>query len=353
MAETEIKSTQERCLSCGGNVKFSPEEKALKCVFCGSLEKIDFTNNNVKHNYEVEEEDKKEYANFAKNNKVFKCKSCGAQVVLNKLEVSKVCPYCLSPCAIDSSEKIGLKPDSIIPFKFSQNKASVLFKQGLKKKWFIPNKFKKSPPIDKIKGVYVPCFSFDAKSSTTYFGELAKQTTSVRNGKTHTHTRHFRISGTKDLVHQNVLVETSSHLDQKVFNSIKPYNIGELVDFKTDFIMGYSVEHYDQALENCKQIADNMIKESIKNTILSKYDYTYVVSYNQQTKFSDELYSYYILPTYQVNYTYKNKNYTTFMNGQTGKVGSGLPKSAIKITFFSLFVALIIIGILILFFVTD
>ena len=91
------------------------------------------------------------------------------------------------------------------------------------------------------------------------------------------------------------------------------------------------------------------MEDIIKSRILSRYNYDTVASYEQKTVFKDEKYSYYILPTYQVSYDYKGKKYTTFMNGETGKVGSGLPKSPVKITFFVLMIIAIIVALVVLF----
>ncbi len=346
MTQTKIDSNQDKCQTCGGILRFSPDDMALKCVSCSNLEKIDIKKDVIKHIYGTDEQKTKEYNEFTKQNKVFKCSSCGSNIVLNTLEVSKTCPYCSSPCVIDKTEKIGLKPDGIIPFKFGKEKARELYKKGIKKKWFIPNVFKKTPPIDEMKGVYVPTFLFDANAFTSYSGRLGTSRTDAR-GRTYTSYRN--ISGTYKSSHKDVLVETSSKLDQITFNSINPFNIKEVVSFNSSFILGYSVEHYNQKLDVCKNLADNIMKNKIKALILSQYSYDTVASFYQKTTFSEEKYSYFIVPTYQVNYKYKDKNYTTFMNGQTGKVGSGYPKSAVKITFFVLFIIAIIVGIILAF----
>ncbi len=349
MPAKTIKSNQNKCATCGGILKFSPKDRALKCESCGGIEKIDIKKEFDKHYFDEDVKKSKEYNEFKKTNKVFKCSSCGSNVILNSLEISKLCPYCSSPCVIDPKEDIGLKPDGIIPFKFGRKEASELYKKGIKKKWFLPNKFKKKPPIDEMKGVYVPSFSFDANASTTYYGKLGDTKT---DSKGRTHTTYRTISGKFNSQHHDVLVESSSKINQKTFNSINPYNMKEVVSFNSNFILGYSLEHYNQNLAECKIIADEIMKNKIKTLILSNYNYDVVAEFSQNTIFSEEKFAYFILPIYQVNYKYKDKNYTTFMNGQTGKVGSGYPKSAVKITFFILFIFLIFFGFVALFYLT-
>ena len=86
------------------------------------------------------------------------------------------------------------------------------------------------------------------------------------------------------------------------------------------------------------------MEDIIKSAILSGYTYDRVASYSQETTYYNQKFSYYILPTYQVNFMYKNKNRTIFMNGQTGRVGGGVPRSGTKITFFVLFIVAILVG---------
>ena len=345
--EKQIKNSQEQCPSCGGRLRYSPEDGALKCEFCDKKVEIEYVKNREKHDFSIDAKHQKQHDDYASQTKVFKCSSCGSNIVLNALEVSSICPYCNSPCVIDESIDIGLKPDYIIPFKFSIDQVKDLYKKGMKKKWFIPNKFKKSPPMDHIKGIYIPTFAFDAHTESDYQGVLEEDyTTTDSEGRSHTHTRSFSISGHVSLNHTDVMVETSTHIDQSSFDALKPFNTSGAVEYKPQFILGYSVEHYDNSLENCKRIADSMMEDYIRQTALSRYSYDRVRTYNQDTNFSEQKYAYYIVPTYRFNYKYKEKDYTTFMNGQTGKVGKGVPRSAVKITFFVLFWLLVIGGII-------
>ena len=47
---------------------------------------------------------------------------------------------------------------------------------------------------------------------------------------------------------------------------------------------------------------------------------------------------------YKFEYDYKQKKYVTYMNGQTGKIDSKLPKSAGKITLIVLLILLFVVG---------
>lgn len=349
MVDKIIKTDDCSCASCGATMRYSPEKKKLYCDNCSSCKDIDFTPIKNKHLWE----EKSEFSNnnqFALQTNALKCPNCGANVVLNKLEYSKQCPYCSSNLVSANADVKNIAPDGILPFLLSDGEASSLYRYGIKKKWFVPNAFKKQPPTENIKGIYVPSFGFDANTSSSYHGRLATDhTRRDRDGKTHYYTTYQNIAGHHDSKHLDVLVETSSKINMTQFEKIKPFNMGKAVEFKQGFIMGYAVEMYEDTLEQCKKVADELIDNNIRSQILSKYSYSRVEYLNVSTTQSDVKYMYYLLPIYKCDYTYKNKKYTTIMNGQTGKVGGGYPKSPVKITFFVIFCLLALAGLIYLY----
>lgn len=342
---TKIKTTHQKCSNCGGNVLFSPETQSLRCPNCQSVYEIEAQKCCPKHDFENKAVGKK---GWQEENKVAKCQNCGANVVLNKLEFATNCPYCSSSLIVDSSQIPGEKPDAIIPFQFGKAEAAKKFAQGVKKKLFIPNKLKKQIPESEIQGIYIPTFLFDADSKSEYNGMLYEEETTKVNDRYVTTTNSFFISGDNQMAHKNITIEASAHINQHQLDSIKPFDYSEFCEFDEDFLRGYFVEMNDTNVEDCHSTAREVMKEAIKRDILSRYSYDGVTYLNVSTDFSNEKYSYGILPTYRFNYSYKNKNYTTFMNGQTGQVGGGVPRSGVKITFFVLAIILLILGIFVL-----
>ena len=70
----------------------------------------------------------------------------------------------------------------------------------------------------------------------------------------------------------------------------------------------------------------------IKSSILSEYNYTNVVKLDINTSYLDRKYSYTLLPVYTIEYEYKKKKVINIMNGQTGRIGKGLPVSPLKVS---------------------
>ncbi|MBE7082730.1 MAG: hypothetical protein E7378_03555 [Clostridiales bacterium] len=335
------------CKSCGSGLKYLPEKQKLFCEKCGSLQDIVSVPIKEKNPY-----DKTEFTHVDKANNNLQnlsCPNCGAEVVMAPLEYSRTCPYCNSNLISSEIESEDLTPDGIMPFKFGKDVASKLYVDGIRKKWFLPNAFKKAPPVEGIHGIYVPTFSFDAGSYSQYKGVLAKDSSYTDSqGHRHTRTSYQHISGTHQAKHVDVVVEASSKINQKQMEEIKPYEMSQLVKFDQGFILGYTVEHYLNSLEECKKMSEQIMYQIIKNQILSKYSYDRVSSFDMTTQYIAEKYGYYLLPIYKCDYKYKDKTYTTIMNGQTGKVSGGVPRSGVKITFLVLGIVLGVILLMLL-----
>jgi len=342
-----VKKTNLKCLGCGGDLVFSGDHQALLCKNCARTQSFDVKHNVIKLDYANNLE------NDVKNNelKTANCKNCGAKLDIKNREITKTCPYCSSNFVLDKSEIVGLKPNNIIPFTFSKNKAIEYYKKNVKHKWFLPNKFKKNPNVDNVDGTYVSCFSFDSNTSSQYSGALSVDHTEFHDGKSYTRTETKFIKGTKNLDFKNFLVESSALTNQVAFDEIKPFVIDDdtCFEYNENFLRGYNVESYDNNLNNCKVISEELMKVKIKDNILSGYHYSRVQYFNLTTTFENNKFSYILLPIYFINFNYKNKNYRTYLNGQTGKIGNDLPKSKVKITFAVLLGILFVLGIILLF----
>ena len=340
-----LKSSYEKCQGCGGNLKFNPATQSLICKKCGAVEEFEKTKEASKHSI-YNDTSKESHQKWLAENKVIQCANCSAKIVLNNLEYAASCPYCGSEFVSVSENLPGISPDKIIPFMFDEEEAVKRFKNSVKKKFYVPRPFKKNVVADNVKGIYIPSFAFDVNTSSSYNGTLSRTVRYVRNGKSYSRQEHFPISGKINLLHQDVMVESSSKINQNQLSEILPYNNKDCYDFDENFIRGYGVEHYELDVKDCYSEAKKIINANIRRSILSKYSYNSVVRLEINTQYSNEVFLYKVSPIYKFNYVYKGKNYTTLMNGQTGKLGKGLPKSKIKVAFTVIGVILIIAAII-------
>ena len=343
-SKLNIIGSNAKCKNCGSNVRFDPKTQSLVCPNCDSHFDFNKKQEEVKHKIEEGKSNDNDHKHdsWASEMKVVKCETCGAEIMLSGLEMSKSCPYCGSDYVAEKSVLPGLKPDVVIPFMFDENDAGNYFVKGMRKKLFAPTALRKKLPNNKIHGIYVPTFTFDAESETKYDGVLVKKETHTDSkGRSYTTSKSFSIKGVQCCTHSDYVEETSTKITGKQMLDLLPYKFDESYVYDSNFVRGYSIEHYEDRLTDCYEHAKEGMKQAIRDIILKKYDYTSVDYLNLHVRYFNELYSYRMLPIYSFEFEWKKKKYMVLMNGQTGKVGGGYPKSPLKIFLFVLGIVVI------------
>jgi len=334
------------CASCGGRVEFSPSDKSLKCVNCGSVYSIDFKKEQSKHPIDwmpdAEKVDK-----WVNDNRAYKCNVCGAQVTYNRYDIAQTCQYCNTASLTQLKDLPGLRPEKVIPFAIDKEQAKQEFKTRTLKRKFLPNQFRKNLPNVDISSTYISAFSFDCFVNATYKGRQSfTRTERDKDGRTRTTTEYRYFSGKIDKQFNDLLVESSEKISQAEINNILPYDTNECYDYCDDFVKGYNVGYYNQDVQQAELVAKNEMVKILEREIRSKYSSVDYVDI--KPTYSNIVYNYTLLPAYFANFKYKDKSYTNLMNGQTGKVTGSVPRSGAKITLLVLFI-LLIIGLPILF----
>ena len=348
-----IKSGLSKCPGCGGNLLFSPQTQDLVCEHCALHVELAKDKNINKHDY-VSGKNFDDNDEWAEGSRSYRCKSCGGQVSLVGFEISKICPYCGSTYVSEVKTLPGLKPDAVIPFAFDKTTAKLKFKEQIKHKVFVPTTFKKALPESKIYGLYVPTFSFDADVSATYNGVLEENyTTKDKDGNTIVKTHSFRVSGEMDDKFENVVIESSQKMTQNEIDSILPYDHSRAYNYDEGFVRGFFVEHYEDSLDKCYNLAENVMNINVRKKILFRYRYDRVVYLNVDANYSNKKYAYKLAPVYKFEYSFKKKKYLTCMNGQTGNIQNNLPKSGWKIFGLVFGIVAFIAFIVLMYFVTN
>ena len=336
-SKKELKAISFKCSGCGTTLHFDPSSQNLKCVSCGKIEALQKSQTRQKHDLSEAKEEK--HDRWIHEAKMMKCKTCGAEIILSRLEFSGICPYCNSSYVSSINALPDFVPDSIIPFSFDEVEAGKRFKMQLRRKFYVPTKCKRNVNPENIKGTYIPSFAFDADVKADYNGTLSRK-------NDNNETEYFQINGVHYSKQRDVLIENSSKITQSTLKKILPYDLSKSYDFLEGFVLGYVVEHYEDAFQVCLNKALKEMEQKVKQEILNGYSYSAVKEFNMQCGFSNQKYKYHILPIYQMNFSYRKKNYNVVMNGQNGKIGGKLPTSVWKVLF-TIFGWLLVIALII------
>ncbi len=332
------------CPNCNAPIEFNPSKSVLHCEYCGFEMSLTGEKSQEEHDFYEGNVDDSEWN---KDVKVVKCENCGANNVVDSSEISLKCPFCGSNQVVDTEELAGIKPHRVIPFKIDEVLVKNNYQKWLKKKFFVPSKVKKEIPKLKLQGVYLPVWTFDTDSFSTYDGRLGKYYTrtvgSGKNRRTVTEVRYFHINGTKKVVFDDIVISAGSKISQTEINAISPFDTNNAFVYDKRYLAGFSSEHYVVRLQKGWDSAKLVMNTKIKNSILSGYHYDVVSYINIQSSFQNIKYKYVLIPIWIGVYLYANKTYRFIANGETGKVSGKSPTSVLKVTSLVLLIIAIVI----------
>ena len=345
--EKEITEAETvKCSSCGANMVFDPEGNVLLCNHCGNTETIKQRGNAVELDLHKGLTTEKQWDDDGVA--VFKCDNCGAEIVLTKGQTATKCPFCATAHVAKVQTLAGIKPNGVVPFCLSLQKAVELSKAWAKRRLYAPRKFKKNLSTENVSGVYVPCFTFDSYTTSSYNGKIGITRTrregSGKNARTITYTEWRFISGTSYLNFDDILVSAGGKVDQHKLNKISPFNTNVAKEYDEEYMLGFSAYHYDKDIEDCWREAKTTMDGAIRRNILSGYVYDKVAYLNVSTVHQNASFKYEMIPVYVGNFSYSKKLYNFYVNGETGKVWGKTPKSWLKI----LITVLISVGMVVL-----
>lgn len=321
-----------KCPTCGGIYEFSPKDNALKCKQCGRIEKIATDGKIESHSFD----EAKLKSAWKENLKSIKCQNCGANILVDKYAIVNKCSYCGSSALSSGENKAGMLPDAVLPFQFDEKKAKEYFYENISKKMFVPNVVKKQTNELNISSRYISAYLFMGSLDAHYDG-IVETTEHEENskGETKTVVERKHVHGT--ILHKfDYTIEASTNCTQWEFESITPYNMSKLVPYSPDYLYGHSAEYSDKTLDEANVELEKIMRRDINETILRVNGADRIVKMNINFDYKKKEIKYCLIPAYIFNYDYKKRNYKTLMNGQTGKLGGEIPKSALKITLFVL-----------------
>ena len=346
-----LKETDRKCPQCGGTMDFDPATGGLHCPFCDYTEEIKAgsAGNGPEKAEELDFASAEQTGNcdWGTEQKTVTCKNCGATSVYDALDVANVCPYCGSNQVMEAAAVDTLAPGGVVPFKVTAKQAGEAFTKWLKKKWFCPGKAKKSAEADSFQGVYLPYWTFDSDTYTTYDAEYGKDRR-VRRGKEETTvTDWYRTSGSYSEFIDDELVCGSDRHEKGILHSIEPFDTADNKAYKPEYLAGFVAERYSLGLKDAWEKAKEQIRKKLQNgissQIRSQHAADHVRNIRMNTRHSNITYKYLMLPIWLSSFEYNGKIYQFMVNGQSGKVGGKSPISVLRVLLAILLVIAIIV----------
>ena len=176
---------------------------------------------------------------------------------------ARTASFCGSPALVDYTEiKAPIRPQSLLPFKVTEAQVREQIRRWYASKWLAPGKLKSRALVDRVHGVYIPYWTFDAQAVCPWDAEAGHYyytTETYRDNKGHTQTRQVRhvrwepASGVVEHFFDDEPVPGTHGVSHALLKQVEPFPTTELVPYDTAFLSGFVVEHYQVVLLDAAQ----------------------------------------------------------------------------------------------------
>jgi predicted RNA-binding Zn-ribbon protein involved in translation (DUF1610 family) len=356
-------TTQEHrwpCAQCGAQLRYAPGQTRLTCDHCGHVQEIardtPWTRSRALQELDLARGLRDDLpASDMVEARTTTCPSCGAVVEITGATHATECAFCATPVVLDTGTQRHIKPQALIPFALTEDQARRAMIAWLGSLWFAPGTLLEYARKGRaMTGVYVPFWTFDADTASSYHGERGEHYYETRtvtvmvNGKAERRqeqvrrTRWFPASGRVSRDFDDMLVMASTSLPARLGNELTPWDLSALQPYTPDFLAGFQAEGYTVPLaEGHAQARDRMadvIRSDVRRDIGGDEQRIHSVT----TDWSDETFKHLLLPVWSAAYKYNGKSYRFLVNGQTGEVQGERPWSIWKIGFAVLAVLVVV-----------
>jgi len=345
------------CKQCGAALIFCADLEALKCEYCGFVNKIPRPHRPI-----VEHDLNHAIARIEKSSKLspdrpidVKCPKCGGTFEMPLKIRSTRCPYCDTPIVTNMDIFMPLAPESLLPFSLNQKEAKAAFRKWVGSLWLAPSALSKYTDTSaKFEGIYLPSWTYDSHTTSRFRGlrgdtyyERVIRTRYIDGRYIEVEEMEPRIewtpvSGMTERSFDDVLIGASDTIPRTLIESLKPWDLEHLIPFDEKYLSGFESETYqialDEGMEYARNYMEYVIREDVRRKIGGdRQQITELRIYYDHTTFK-----YILLPVWTATFGYRGKTYRFAINARTGEVAGERPYSGWKIFFLVLFILLVL-----------
>ncbi|MBR3927396.1 MAG: hypothetical protein IKJ65_00180 [Clostridia bacterium] len=325
-----------KCPCCASPLAYGAESGKLDCASCSnsfdleSIEamQIDDTKSGVKFERPTERFDSSDGEQIA----AYTCQSCGAELMTEGTTTATECPYCGSHTILPERINAGVKPELVVPFTVTKEKAQDIFNGYFTGKPLLPNIFKDSRNrISEMRRLFVPYWLFDCDAHGSVVYNAEKRRTERRGDWEIEKIDHYIVRRNGSMSFENIPVDGSEKMDNRITESIEPYDLTAAVPFQPAVLAGSMADHADVDAEKCEERATERVENSLADALRST-----VTGYTRVNERGRNIFSENgkakpaLLPVWLITTEKAEKTYTFAINGQTGALTCDVPADTKK-----------------------
>jgi hypothetical protein len=353
---TEVKQLsalgKHACPECSGDLEWNAAVQALKCPYCGTVvpsapplpgvAETAIVEHDLETALRTVQPSKR---GWGVERREVQCQSCHAISVFADNQAADRCAFCGSPSIIDHQISTdAITPESVLPFKVAQTQCREALRKWYSTRWFAPNKLKRAALTDTLKGIYLPYWTFDASVSASWTAERGDHYYEGSGNNRVQKTRWRSVSGS--LTHQfdDELVPGTVGVHAKLLSEIEPFpTTTDLQPYAPEFVRGWTVERYQVDLRKAATLNQQDMDAQVRAMCSAQVGGDTQRGLRVNAHYSQRTFKHVLVPTWLATYTYGAKAFQVIANGYSGKIAGERPYSWVKIFFYVILPAIILL----------
>lgn len=337
------------CPECGGDAEWNAAKKALACPYCGTV--LPWSDGEDPMGARITEHDletalskvSSQDRGLQAEKKSVKCESCKAISIFDPDRAAQRCDFCGSPSIVpvDSLTDV-ITPESLLPAVVPATKVRDDLRAWYKSRWWAPNKLKSAALTDKLHGIYLPYWTFDAHVDADWTAESGYhyyETETYRDGEGKTQTRQVRRTrweyseGALSHFFDDDVVPGTVGVHTALLRKVEPFpTTSDLKAYEPAFVRGWTVERYQVDLRQASNVSKQQMDSTIEQMCAREVPGDTHRNLQVSSHYQGRTFKHILVPVWLATYTYGAKSFQVVVNGYTGKMAGEHPLSWVKIT---------------------
>ncbi len=323
--------------------------QTLGCDYCGTLlptavaAEPDAVSAHLEHDLALALEHPPSGRDWGEARREVRCEACGAISIFVDGRVGQACDFCNSPkILLHEAHGDAITPQSVLPFRVHDNAVRDQFRQWIGGRWFAPNALKDSATLDRLHGIYLPYWTFDARVSARWSAESGRMVSrqSQRRGAdgnwqavTEQQVVWTPVAGAFEHFFDDELVPGTEGVHRQLLRRVEPFptTTEHLRPYSADFVRGWTVERYQIDLRRAQSINYDDMQAKVRGLASQQIGNPLQRNLQVAAQYSGRTFKHVLMPVWLVSYRYHGKAYQIVANGWTGQMAGERPYSWIKI----------------------
>ena len=347
------------CPNCKAGMEFNPVTGDMKCAYCGTRIAVEVDPTSNIHENPLSDQslapDPSRIRRLSEISKEFTCTGCGATVQFEPPQVAGTCPFCAAGIIAQPKDSDPLiAPDGVLPFAIPKDRATAGVRDWLASRWFAPNALAALAQPEAIRGVYLPFWTFDAKTYTRYTGQRGDhyyETVQVQenvNGQNvlrdvqQVRTAWRPASGSVAVGFDDVLAPATLSVSPSRLQQLAPWKLSNVKPYTSAFLSGFQAQRYQLELKDGFALGRKIMERSIQNEIRRDIGGDEQQINESDTRYSNLTFKHLLLPVWVGAYRFEGSVFQVLVNAQTGEVIGERPYSKGKLILLAIIVLVLI-----------